>query len=153
MERITSYLPSKKEIVSFLALAMCLFLCVSLFMTINLNVAYCADTNTNTNTNTTTNTNAMAQSISDVITLGATKIYSIFRAIVIPIVIAIIGYSGLLLLGGSAQSMTKAKTVLIYCFIGTVLIVFAPLIGKEVAGWLNDSSTYSGDLGDYNPLK
>lgn len=150
MDRFTSNLPSKKEITRFLALTMCLFLCVSMWMICNMNTAFCADPTTTTTPS--TNTSTMAKSISDVITLGASKIYSIFRAIVIPIVIAIIGYAGLLLLGGSAQSMTKAKTVLIYCFIGTVLIVFAPLIGNEVGGWLNSSSTYSGDLKDYNPL-
>lgn len=144
MKQVLSYLPDKKEITRFFALSLCLLLCVSLFMTVNLSVAFCEDT--------TTQATSMAKSISDIITLGASKIYSIFRAIIIPIVIAIIAYAGLLLLGGSAQSMTKAKTVLIYCFIGTVLIVFAPLIGNEVGNWLNDSSTYSGDLKDYNPL-
>lgn len=154
MERIMTYLPSKKEISRFLAIALCLCLCLSVFMASTLNVAFC-DPTTGGGTGsggTTGGTSTMAKSITDIITLGASKIYSIFRAIVIPIVICIIGYCGLLLLGGGPQSVNKAKTTLIGCFIGAVFIVFSPLIGNEVGEWLNSSSGYSGDLGDYNPL-
>lgn len=140
MERIKTFLPDKKELTQFFAVAMCLFMFMSFVMVSNLSVAYCADTQT------------MADSITDIITLGASKIYSIFRAILIPIVICLLGYNGLLILGGSPQSITTAKKQLIGLFIGSVLIVFAPVIGKEVGGWLNNSSAFTGDLGDYNPL-
>lgn len=146
MERIKSYLPSKKEIASFLAVAMCLCLCLSVFMITNLDVAFCE------NTSGSSTANSMANSISGIITLGSSKIYSIFRAILIPILVIILTYNGILLLGGGPQSVEKAKKNMVLAFVGSILIVFAPLIGNEIGKWLNDSSSYSGNLGDYNPL-
>lgn len=142
MERIKNFLPDKKELTQFFAVALCLFMFMSFVMVSNLGVAYCAGTSTQT----------MADSITDIITLGASKIYSIFRAILIPIVICLLGYNGLLILGGSPQSITTAKKQLIGLFVGSIIIVFAPVIGKEVGNWMNNSSAFTGDLGDYNPL-
>jgi hypothetical protein len=147
MERIRSYLPSKKEIAGFLAISLCLCLCLSVFMITNLDVAFCENTSSGNSAAST-----MANSISGIITLGSSKIYSIFRAILIPILVIIITYNGLLLLGGGPQSVEKAKKSMVLAFVGAILIVFAPLIGNEIGKWLNDSSSYSGNLGDYNPL-
>ena len=140
MERFKNYLPSKKEISQFLLVSLCLFVFMTTVMVGNLNVAFCA------------NTQGMADSITAIITLGASKIYSIFRSITIPVVIGFLGYNGLLLLGGSPQSITTAKKNIIWLFVGSVAIIFAPTIGNEVGNWLNNSSGFTGNLGDYNPL-
>lgn len=150
MERIKAYLPCKKEIASFLAIALCLCLCLSVFMLTNLDVAFCEDPTTGGNSGSAASN--MANSISGIITLGSSKIYSIFRAILIPILVIILTYNGALLLGGGPQSVEKAKKNMVLAFVGSILIVFAPLIGNEIGKWLNDSSSYSGNLGDYNPL-
>lgn len=150
MQRIKSFLPDKKEIACFMAAFMCLCLCLSVFMFTNMDVAFCEDPTTPTSSGSAAS--SMASSISGIVTLGASKIYSIFRAILIPILTIIIGYNGLLLLGGGPQSVEKAKKNLVLGFIGSILIVFAPLVVDEIGNWLNSSSSYTGDLADYNPL-
>lgn len=149
MQHIKTFLPTKKEVSCFLVIALCLCLGLSVFMFSNVEVAFCENTTSSSGGSGTT---SMANSISGIITLGSSKIYSIFRAILIPILIIIVTYNGLLLLGGGPQSVEKAKKNLILSFVGSILIIFAPLIGKELGDWLNSSSSYSGNLGDYNPL-
>lgn len=154
MEHINTYLPTKKEIYRFLAIAMILCLCIPVFMLGSMEVAYCDPTSPTTATGGSgSSASTMADSISGIVTLGASKIYSIFRAILIPIVIVLLGYNGLLLLGGSTQSINNAKKNLILILVGSIFIVFAPVIGQEVGTWLNNSSGYAGDLNSYNPLK
>ena len=93
---------------------------------------------------------SVADTIEGVINLGATEIYGIMRAVVIPVVICFVAYAGLLFLAGGTQGTDKARKVLIGCFASVMFVAFAPIVGQQIGNWVKDS--YAGDLSGYNPL-
>ena len=136
----------KKAVVRYLSVFLCLFLCLSMVLVSNAQVAFCKTTETEPDKEAA----SMAGTIEGVINLGATEIYGIMRAIIIPIVICFIAYAGLLFLAGGTQGTDKARKIFIGCFCAIMFVAFAPVIGNQVGGWVADS--YGGDLGSYNPL-
>lgn len=130
----------KNEVIRVLAAFLCLCLCLTVALTSNLQVAFCTGNNAT----------GIADTIEGVVNLGATEIYGVMRAIIIPIVVCFIAYAGLLFLAGGTQGTDKARKVCIGCFAAVMFIAFAPIIGQQVGNWVADS--FSGDLKDYNPL-
>lgn len=139
------FLNKKKEALRILSVFLCLCLCLTMVMAGNIQVAFCEDTEEGDK-----DTSSIADTIEGIVNLGATEIYGIMRAIIIPIVICFIAYAGLLFLGGGTQGTDKARKVCIGCFAAIMFVAFAPIIGNQVGGWVADS--YDGDLGAYNPL-
>lgn len=117
-----------------LLLCFCLVFCI---LTCNIGIAFCEDGDG-------------LSAVEGAVNSGASKVYGLMRAVVIPVAIVFLGAAGIMFLSGQPRSIDQAKKIVLYCFIGVAFVACAPLIGQEFGNWFKD--TGSDDFSSYNPL-
>lgn len=114
-------------------------MCLSMFVFITPDTAFCADDASST-----------SDAVSEAVNTLATNIYVTMRKIITPLSICSFAAAGFYFLFGGRSGTEKARTAMLAGVIGIMLVVFAPLIGKEISGWVNGYG--GGSLSDYNNL-
>ena len=129
-----------------LAAVVCLVLCIGFIMTATMDVAYCEETTAPTESP----DNILGDTIQGVISNATSRLYTLMRSIVIPIIILFFGVAGYKLLFGGTKGTEEAKNIMIKCFFAVILVVAAPFIGYEIGKWFKDVGT--GNWDHFNPL-
>lgn len=120
------------------AMLLCFMMVASMFICANVDVAMCTTKNTAGS--------AIQNAVSDM----SNQIYTVMRAIVIPLVICGLCIAGFQFLIGGNQGSEKARKIVIGCLFAVAFVAFAPLFGQAIGTWVASSGT--GDLSKYNPL-
>lgn len=132
----SAHLNKQRSLLQIFSLLLC-FCLVFCIMTCNIGIAFCED-------------GGGLSAVEEAVNSGASKVYSLIRAIVIPVVIVLVGAAGIMFLSGQPRATDQAKKIILYCFIGVAVVACAPLIGQEFGNWFKDTGT--SDFSSYNPL-
>lgn len=131
---------------SIVSMMLCCLLVLSCFMFLSTETAFCTGADANAGGG----TSDAASNIQNAVTDGTNQIFQVMRAIVTPICIVLIGFSGFQFLLGGQQGTEKARKTLVAAGLGIAVVLLAPLFGQAIATWFADSA--SGDLSQYNPI-
>lgn len=136
-------LQSHKQLFQLLALALCIFTFVGMFMVGTATTAYCADPEEE-------DVGDVADTIQSAFSQMTKKIYDVMRAIIVPCCIVALAFAGFQFLVGGSQGAEKARKVVTGAILAVCFVVFAPLVMNTVGGMVTENGT--GDWDDYNPL-
>ncbi len=134
-----SSVSNRKTLSRMLVYMLCLTLCVSMVMVGSMSVAFCTD-----------DVAGAGDAIQGAVSGMTEQIYSVMRAIIIPMCIIALAFAGFQFLVGGTQGAEKARKAVIGVVLAIAFIVFAPLFGKAIGSWVKDEGT--GDWDGYNPL-
>ena len=71
---------------------------------------------------------------------GMGEMFQILRAIVIPVAVIALVFAGYQVLMGGEKGMETAKKTVVSIIVAVALVMVAPLILEQVAGWFGDAS-------------
>lgn len=93
---------------------------------------------------------AVGDTFVSMFTSMSNEVYKTMRSIALPIVACFVTYAGFSAITGGARGVEKCVDILKKCFLAVCVIAFAPIAVQQVGTWVSNS--FSGDLGNYNPL-
>ena len=128
---------SRRHLFYTLSCMICLLAIFASVMFVAPEAAFCAD-------------DTAAGAIESAVTEMATQIYTTMRKVITPIAIVCFAYAGFQFVCGGKGGTEKARVGLIGGVVAIMLVVFAPLIGREVSGWVADFG--GGGLAGFNSL-
>ena len=88
----------------------------------------------------TNNASGAANSIQQGVSNGADSLYSVMKAIILPIAALALAWCGFKAIFGGQKGMEEAKKYALIIVVVIAVVYLAPLIVSQVGGWFSNSS-------------